>query len=321
MAYAVTLPERMLRSASAVSAGLLREIGDVALPATLRRTLLYRTLVTSTLRFLIEQVGEVEGTFPAQGQLMRDFAIRRAAGNGIELLGLLAFRASPVWVMAALADLTGAGRHLIREIADSLKKEGLLSADAEFVTVNQILDGLEETSARIAETVNTPPLDVASLRREWRALRASLARIPPQRLPSPRRLAGQWQDLCETARAEGRSVFEVSTVMALAALEQLPAGVRWLSRSAAHATRRTGQVLAAPLLDHYSRTLEAIREAGFLTYWTRRFRPYLRAAAAQFTSDRKTLTERLVNRSETRRARTRTDPDGEEETSTPPDRA
>jgi len=45
---------------------------------------------------LIEQVGEVEGAYPAEGQLSEDFAVRRAAGNGIELAGILAFRASPV---------------------------------------------------------------------------------------------------------------------------------------------------------------------------------------------------------------------------------
>ena len=93
-------------------------------------------MVGQTLRFLIEEVGEVEGTYPTEGALSEKFALRRAAGNGIELLGILAFRASPVWVMAALADASGAGRNLVREIADSLKQEGLLDPDTEreFIT-------------------------------------------------------------------------------------------------------------------------------------------------------------------------------------------
>ena len=51
--YLVSLPERVLRSASALSAGLVREIGEVVLPARLRRTKLYQTMVETTLRFLI----------------------------------------------------------------------------------------------------------------------------------------------------------------------------------------------------------------------------------------------------------------------------
>ena len=81
----------------------------------------------ATLRFLIEQVGQVGGVYPTEDKLTEDFLLRRTAGNGIELIGILAFRASPVWVLAALADASGAGRYLIREIADCLKEEGLLT--------------------------------------------------------------------------------------------------------------------------------------------------------------------------------------------------
>lgn len=40
--YLISLPERVLRSTSAVAGGLLRELGDAAVPAAVRRTLLYR---------------------------------------------------------------------------------------------------------------------------------------------------------------------------------------------------------------------------------------------------------------------------------------
>ena len=92
--YLLSLPERLVRSATGISAGLLRELSDVAIPAAIRRTRLYQNLVESTFRFLIEQVAEVEGTYPESEKLAEDFAIRRAAGNGIEMVGLIAFRAS-----------------------------------------------------------------------------------------------------------------------------------------------------------------------------------------------------------------------------------
>ena len=78
--YLLSLPERVVRSASAVSAGLLREIGEVTLPDPVRETKLYRNMVEATLRFLIERVGEVEGAYPAEGKLQR--RLRAAAGGG-----------------------------------------------------------------------------------------------------------------------------------------------------------------------------------------------------------------------------------------------
>jgi hypothetical protein len=156
--YALSLPERILRSASAVSAGVVREVAEVALPIGVRRGRLYRTLVDASLRFLIENVGRVEGTYSSDDKLARDFLVRRTVGNGIEVMGVLAFHASPVWVLAALADVCGAGRQLIPEIAQSLKDEGLLASGGSFTTMEQLLAGLERTSAQLADTMNTPPL-------------------------------------------------------------------------------------------------------------------------------------------------------------------
>ncbi|HYP15307.1 MAG TPA: hypothetical protein VEQ63_15365, partial [Bryobacteraceae bacterium] len=96
------MPERVLRSTAALTAGIVRELGDVALPGFVRKTRLYQTLVDSSLRFLIEQVGQVEGTYPSSEALAENFLLRRTAGNGLEMIGILAFRASPVWVLAAL---------------------------------------------------------------------------------------------------------------------------------------------------------------------------------------------------------------------------
>jgi hypothetical protein len=293
-AYLLSLPERAVRSLAAVSAGLLRELGEVALPAAARQSKLYEQLVEVTLRFLIEQIGQVEGAYPPGGRLSENFITRRSVGNGIELLGIVAFRASPVWVMAAVADLSGGGRKLIREIADSLKQEGLLEPDREFSTVDQILDGLERTSGRLAETINTPPLDVASLRKEWADIRQEARRIPPSKLPSMERLWSSWRELRSEAVAQERTVFEMSSLLAVSAVGRVPENLRWLSRSARVAARRTGEVMAGAMLDHYSLTLSEIRKAGFLVYWLGQFRPYLKAAAAQFARERPTLTDRLL---------------------------
>lgn len=293
--YILSLPERVVRSLGALSGGLLREIGEVVVPASLRRTTLYRTMVEVTLRFLIEEVGQVEGIYPAEGHL-ENFLVQRTASHGIELLGILSFHASPVWVLAALADVTGAGNTLIREISQALQDEGLLEGGAHFETMEQMLDGLEKTSSHLAQTLNLPPVDIAGLRREWESFRQEVQAIPPKRVPTTERLEGIWGELRRTAREQNRSVFTVSSLMAISALSHVPGNVLWLSRAAHSAARRTGKVLGSAILDHYAESLEEISRTGFMAYWTREFRPYLRAAALQFAPQHETWTERLLRK-------------------------
>ena len=221
--------------------------------------------------------------------------MRRTAGNVFELAGIAAFRASPVWVLAALSDLAGASKELIAEISDALQKDGLLPPGRSFGSVSELLDGLESTAAKLAETVNTPPLDVAGLREEWDKLQAEASRLPRAALPDVRRLYDQWRELKLEAARQGRSVLELSSVMAIAAVRSLPENARWLSRAARSGGLRTGEVLARGLLDHYRGTLAEIHESGYFNYWLREFRPYLRGAVRQFSTKHVSLTERLLS--------------------------
>jgi len=294
--YLVSLPERVVRSGAALAGGLIRQIGDATLPAAVRRTKTYQTMVDIALRFMIEQVGQVKGVYPTASELADGFLMRRTAGHGIELVGILAFRASPVWIMAALADISGAGRQVMQEIADALKQEGLLAPDARFENIDQLLDGLEQAAGRAALVLNAPPLDVAGLRQEWKAFRESTSKIPPRNLPSAETVRRQWEELKTEAARQDRSVFALSSLMALEAVSRAPETLLRLARAANRAVWHTGQVLAGGLLDHYSKTLADIRERGFAAYWAEQFRPYLRAAAGHFSPTHRSITDRWMRR-------------------------
>ncbi len=285
--YVLSLPERVVRSLGALSGGLLREIGQVALPAAVRRTTLYRTMVGVTVRFLVEEVGQVEGIhFPdsegAESDIAARFILQRTASHGIDLLGILAFHASPVWVLAALADVAGGGQWLLGEIAQALQEEGLLEPGVRFETMEQILSGLERTSAHLAQTLMLPPMDVAGLRREWAKLTAALRSIPPDRIPALERLERTWRELGSAARTQNRTVFTLSSLMAISTLAHVPADLLWLSRASRSAARRTSGKVGGAILDHYSAALQDINKTGFSAYWKQQFRPYLRAAGEQF---------------------------------------
>jgi hypothetical protein len=165
--------------------------------------------------------------------------------------------------------------------------------------MEQMLDGLERTSGHLATALNLPPVNIQSLRREWTQLKDDLQAIPPKNVPPLERVEQVWQELQASARTQGRSVFTVSSLMAISTVAHVPANVLWLSRAARSAARRTGKVLGEAVLDHYSEALAEIASVGFVPYWTREFRPYLHGAVEQFAPEHESLTERLLNRKKT----------------------
>ena len=238
----------------------------------------------------------MENIYPAEDRLAQDFLLRRGASHGIELLGLLTLHVSPIWILAALADAAGVGGALIENISQALKDEGLLDREAHFATVDQLLDGLEKTSAHLADTLNAPPLDVESLRREWVKLKAEVAVLPRMALPSANVLQNLWRDVVESAKSQERSVFALCSAIALSTMADVPSNLRWLSRATCVAAARTGSIVGEALLDHYKSALLEISAQGFVPYWRRQFRPYLRAAAEQFKAAKLSTTEKWMLR-------------------------
>ncbi|MGD1069978.1 MAG: hypothetical protein ABSB15_07545 [Bryobacteraceae bacterium] len=293
--YALSLPERTVRSLSALSGGLLRELSKLALPESVREAALYRATAGIGLRFLIEQVGDVHGIYPRKDPLARKFVYRYATGTSIEMASILTLYVSPVWVLAALGDVTRAGKSVLSQIGDALKAEGLLEADVEYETMAQLLDGLERTSTHLALTVNMPPLDVPGLRREWEQFRKNLAVLPPARLPSSADVERAWNNLLATSRELHRSVFSVSAAMGMSALSAVPSHLQWLSRSALVAARTTGMVVGEAFLEHYAAASKELARTGFAAYCAKHSRPYLVAVIRNFLPEKKSWTERLLS--------------------------
>ena len=293
-AYLLSLPERVIRSALGFSAGLLREVSELVLPRTVRRGQLYKSLVDTTLRYVIEQVGGAKGVYPAEVPQAQDFLARRGVGHAIELLGIAAFRVSPVWIFAALADLSGLGQRLIREIAEALKAEGLLEKDAQFENVDQLLDSLEKTSSRLAQTINAPPIDVARLRKEWTEIQLQARGLKPGALPSVKDISSRWEELKDEAARQGRSIFETSSLMAISAVRAVPDRALWLFSSARVGAARTGSLFSTAILEDYSHTLNELRDVGYASYARRQLTPYLRACVDQFSRRERSMTERVI---------------------------
>jgi hypothetical protein len=125
-AYALSLPERVVRLAVGSVAGIVKEASEILLPEAIRHTQLYRVLLDKNLRYLIEDVGAVEDVYVKNAAVSSNYVARKFVGNFVELSGILTLQASPVWILALIADVSGGTKAFLKEFSEALKQEGLL---------------------------------------------------------------------------------------------------------------------------------------------------------------------------------------------------
>ncbi|HET7771233.1 MAG TPA: hypothetical protein VFN74_20860, partial [Chloroflexota bacterium] len=144
--YLASLPERAVRAAAASVGGLVYEASELALPAFVRESKLYRATVGRLLRIVVELVGGVMGVFGRDDVPVRELAVRKLAGNAVELAGFLAFGWSPVWLLAAASDVTNGTRVYLRALVEELERSGALPEGTNVGSVEQLLSVMEQAS-------------------------------------------------------------------------------------------------------------------------------------------------------------------------------
>lgn len=267
--YWASLPERAVRAAAAGVGGLAYETSEVALPPFVRHSKLYQATVARLLRIVVELIGGVAGVFGMDSTPVRELAVRKLAGNALELAGFVAFGLSPVWLLAAAADLTNGTRTYLMALVHELKRTNLLPEEAEITSVQQLLDTLEQTAGKAAETIDVPPLNVADMRHSLHQLQQNV-----QALPSSETLAALYSELRAVSQEEDRSLLFVSSALAAGAIQ---AGV---------------QVSTTHIFDYYRAALGAVHREGFPRYLQRIARPYAEAAARHLDPQQSTFTQR-----------------------------
>jgi len=271
--FYASLPERLVRAVAALVGGGAHETAQLVLPRLVRRSRLYEATAKNLLRIAIELVGGVEPSTPVEGEAPRVLALRKGAGNVVELSSVAAFGFSPLWLLAAASDLARGSRVYLRSLVEELKRAGVLAPDVDVGSVDELLGVLERGSGRTAALIDIPPLELAELR-------ASVAELAAEReaLPSQEDLATLYGALVSTARAENRPLLEVSAGIGLAFL------VSAQSVSREH--------LVVP----YREDWQPLRREGFAAYARRVGDPYRRAVAGHFDPSRPSWTERLIGR-------------------------
>lgn len=279
--FLASLPERLARSVAAVLGGALHETFELTLPRVVRGSRLYEATARNLLRVTIELVGGVEARVRVEEEFEPDpgrLAVRKGAGNVMELGSIAAFGFSPLWILAAAADVTHGSRVYLDAFVRELVRVGALPEGSAPGSVEELLGALEGVSGTSARLVDIPPLELEALRRSLEDIRRDAAT-----LPAPDELAGVFAGLREASRREGTGLLEVSVGVGLA-----------FFNSARHVGRQH-------VLDPYREDLAPVRDEGLGTYARRVSRPYSDAVRRHFDASSPSLTERGLDRMRRRR--------------------
>lgn len=276
LSFLVSLPERLVRALAASLGGSVHETFELALPRVVRTSRLYEATAKNLLRVTTELVGGVEPRSPPELEHEPDasrLAMRKGVGNAMELGSIAAFGFSPLWVLAAAADVTGGSRAYLDTLVRELVREGLLPRDVRIDSVDQLLAALQGVSGTSARMIDIPPLEVEALRRSLDDMRRDATSLPSQD-----ELARVYQAIRRAAEREGMTMLDVSVGIGFAFF---------------NSARKVGR---QHLLDPYTEDLRPLWDEGFGGYAHRVSRPYAEAVARHFDPSTPSLTERGIER-------------------------
>lgn len=271
--YVASLPERLVRTAAVGAGGIVHETSEVVLPPPIRHSQLYQTTIGRMVRIVIEFVGGVSGEEEADEMAVKDLAVRKLAGNAVEMASVFAVGWSPLWLLAAAADVTGGTRAYLDAFVKELQESHVLAADADVSSVDDLLAALEGTSGQMADTIDIPPMALADMRDSLGKFRENA-----ETLPNPRDLTQIFGEMNKAAAEQNRSLLGVSSLVAAGAIQ---AGI---------------QLGNVHLFSFYRDSLGTIRTEGVPAYVQRISQPYLEAAANHLHPRSGTHTQRLLGR-------------------------
>ncbi len=274
--FVLSFPERLVRAFAAAGGGAIHETAELVLPRLVRRSRLYEATAKNLLRITVELVGGVEHPAAGAGEVEPSagkLAIRKTAGNVVEVGSIAAFGFSPLWLLAAAADVTHGTRVYLNALVAELQAAGVVADDARLTSVDSLLAALEGASGTTARLIDIPPLEVEALKQSLADLRSDAGS-----LPTPEELDAVYSALVAEADREHRSLLEVSVGVGLAFF---------------NSARKVGR---QHVLDAYTEDLRPVRDEGFGAYARRVGRPYADAVARQFDPSRATVVERGIGR-------------------------
>ncbi len=291
LVYGLSIPERALRTGVGVVGGAVRESASLLVPQAFQNSQTYTVMVRQMLDYLVEDVGGVARDPSSDAPPpVENFVARKAVGNFVEMASLATMHISPLTLLAVVSDVAYGSKVYVRQLADELKKEGVIAQESTIDGVDDLLGAVANASRVSAEAFDTPPMSVAGLRKTIEETRKAVTQIDPTVVIPQAELDRLWKEMQEVATQQNTGLLEISGVMTLSVLDKIGS----VSRGALSTVKVAGILFDRHVIDHYENALGEIGRNGIYATLAATSEPYIEAVWLNFSSTKPTITEGLV---------------------------
>jgi hypothetical protein len=295
--YGLSLPERTIRSASAIVSGVVHESAAHLIPVAFRTSRSYQVFIQQSLDLLRHDVGGVTKQNVAATAQETELA-KRAVGGLLDFAGVATLHMSPLAILAIFQDVAYGSNQMLQKLADELRREGIIDDQSSIHHISDLIQSLERASATAADALEKPPLNIDGFRAAVTQISERVQDIDPAQLLPKQELSRMWEDMEQEAKTSNASLWDISTAMTLFAMNRLAL----TSKGALSTMIVAGNLLDEHILQHYQSSLTAIRRDGLYATLSTASDPYLDALWHNFDRQRETWTGDLLTGKLFRRA-------------------
>lgn len=290
--YSASLPERTLRSASALAGGIVRESANWLVPSAFRNSKSYSIFVQQMLTFAINDIGGVRKSLANSERHQQEVVLaRKTVGNLLDMTALATFHLSPLTVLAIFSDAAYGSKVYLEQLSNRLKEQGIISQQTTIDGAADLINALEAASGKAVGMFDQPPISLQGLRKTIEDIQASVNVIDPAQLLPHAEIDQLWRQIELAAKEQNASLWDVSATISVVALNQLQA----VGHGSVVGLEVAGDLFQQHIVEHYWDGLRAIERNGLIPTLSSASKPYLEAVWSNFTIDRKTWTEQLLS--------------------------
>lgn len=290
--YAISMPERFVRSTVSGLTSVTSLTTDLALPKALKESSTYRVTVGMLQQFLIEKVAEVEKT-DSQVELVDKYVVRKTAGSIIEGIGLISVRFSPVWMLAILSDVTGGSKAYLERLTRDLKQQGLIDKETSYDSAYALLDSISSFSDKGVSAIDTPPISINELKNFKDEMTEEFTKNADATKMIYQDMEAVYKKMQKTSRDQKISMSKLNGTMTLDAMNKT--GNKQLDLVKA-GSMSSLNLLKELFVDSYMDSLDHLNHVGKRAYLIKHMTPFMKQVKGHYLKNNVTLTEKVLTR-------------------------
>lgn len=295
--YTLSLPERAIRSTAAIVGGIAEQSASLLVPTAFQDSKTYKTFVKQMLDMVVHDIGgtqrddaEVKSAGAKEAEV-EGYVAKKTVSTFVDLAGMATLHVSPMTILAVMSDVAYGSNVYLKQLADELKREGVIDRDSTIDHAADLLEAVGAASGKAADRFDRPPLSLAGLQETIEETQSSVGTIDPTKIIPQAEIKRLWTEMQDMAEQQDVDLIDVSSAMTMYTLNQ----VATVSKGALTTIRVTGELLDKHLFEHYWQGLHRIHDVGIWQTFAASSQPWIEAVWLNFSSDKETITEDVVS--------------------------